>query len=86
MALDVWRDGAIIVLVIEGFLLGLIPLVLMVVMIRGLGWLNRRVHMYATLVREQWRRVHEQVVHYCSLIQRPFSEAERLSRLLKRRL
>lgn len=85
MPLEFWRDIAVVVLAVEIFILGLIPLVLMYVLIRGIGWLNAQAHTYGTRAREEWRRVHEQVVHYADLIREPFERMEKLVHLVSRK-
>lgn len=81
MDLAFWRDVALVVLVVEGFFLGLVPLVLFYLGTRGLRRLNHNLPHYSRSLKRGWQRVDRRVTGITATIRRPFEVWHQLSAL-----
>ncbi len=66
MTLDTWRDLAVILLVMQAFVLVLIPGVVLFFAIRGMSWVRRKLRAGAPVVQGYFRKaaaISEQVSH-----------------------
>ena len=78
MDLAFWRDVALVVLVVEGMIFGLVPLVLLFLAIRGVRWVEQRARRYGPEARERWHRVHRYVDRTMSTARAPFQHVDEL--------
>ena len=83
MSLDVWRDLAVILLALELFLAGLIPLVLFFFGIRGMRWLERQARTYGPITRERWHQVDQKVHRVMKVVRRPFEKSQQLAEMTR---
>jgi hypothetical protein len=59
MNLPFWRDVALVLLIIEAFIMGLLPLVILYFAIKGMNWLTSKARHYLPLARSYVTRVEE---------------------------
>ncbi len=59
MNLPFWRDVALVLLIIEAFIMGLAPLAILYFAIKGMNWLTAKARHYLPLARSYVERVEE---------------------------
>jgi hypothetical protein len=57
MNLPFWRDVALVLLIIEAFILGLLPIAILYFAIKGMNWLTSKARHYLPLARSYVKRI-----------------------------
>jgi hypothetical protein len=75
MNLPFWRDVALVLLIIEAFIMGLLPLVILYFAIKGMNWLTSKARYYLPLARSYVTRVEEATKRSSEMASAPLIES-----------
>ncbi len=84
MTLANWRDLSIILLVVEAFVIGLIPAVIFFFTIKGVLWMNRKLSIAGPIVRGYFRKAERSTKIASDRIAAPFITASVTTARVKR--
>lgn len=83
MTLTNWRDLAVVLLALEGFIMGLVPAVLLFFSVKGLLWLIRKLRATGPVVQSYFRKAAEVSENVSQRVGAPFIAASATSAKLR---